>query len=147
MRAVPNDPRAERRGVTLLEMLVTVALLVLIMSILVAIFRSATEAITIHQVSTVLDQDLRRVDTMIRQDRDGITATLTPPLNTKDSRGYFSYGENEIADAQGEDSDDWLAFTAKAPSYQPFVGYMMVPVTGQDDGTANPRNYQRVAIK
>ena len=148
MRAVTDDRRASRRGVTLMEMLVTVALLVLVMSILVSIFRSATEAITIHQVSAVLDQDLRRIDTMIRQDLDGVTATMTPPLNPKNGKGYFTYGENEIADAQNEDTDDWLAFTAKAPSYQPFTGYMMVPVTGQNTGTVGtPRQYQRVAIK
>ena len=44
-----------------------------------------------------------------------MTARFTPPLDPAQNLGYFEYGENEFADVQGEDSDDYLRFTAKAP--------------------------------
>ena len=124
-----------RRGVTLVEMLVVVGLLVLVMTILVGIFRQATEAINIHQVTQQLDQDTRRVETNLRADLDGATATFTPPLNPADNKGYFTVSEGEFADAQGEDSDDILAFTAQAQPGRPFTGHVMVP---QSNWRQNP---------
>jgi prepilin-type N-terminal cleavage/methylation domain-containing protein len=119
--------RRDRRGVTLIEMLVAVALLVLVMTILVAIFRSATGAITAAQTFETLDQNLRRLDSVIRKDLQGCTARFTPGFTRPaDNRGYFEYGEGALADLQGEDSDDYIAFTAKAPEGQPFIGRFYV---------------------
>lgn len=125
----PTFPARGRRGVTLLEMLVTVALLVLIMSILVAIFQSATGAIDVQQKFAVIDQDLRRAESTLRSDLGGVTAPLDPPLNPNDNLGYFTLEENLFADLQGEDTDDVMAFTAKAPPGQPFVGRVWVAKT------------------
>ena len=58
---------------------------------------------------------------------NGVTATLTPPNDPKNNKGYLEYGENEFADLQGEDSDDYIRFTAKAPAGRPFTGRMWVP--------------------
>ena len=55
-----------------------------------------------------------------------MTAHFTPPLDPAQNLGYFEYIENEFADVQGEDSDDCLRFTAKAPPGQPFTGRMWV---------------------
>lgn len=129
MRAARTRPSRSRTGLTLVEMLVTMALLVLMMSILVQIFRSATGSITTHQTLEDLAQRLRKADQMLRSDLLGVTAKMTPPLNPRDNLGYFEYGENQLADYQGEDSDDYLAFTAKAPPGQPFVGRVWVPYT------------------
>ena len=108
-------------------MLVTVGLLVLVMTILVQIFRSATGALSAQRAFAGLDQDVRRVDAFLRQDLAGTTAKMTPPNNPRDGTGYFTYGENALADLQGEDTDDYLAFTAKAPEGRPFTGTMVVP--------------------
>src|SRR6478752_6079805 len=79
--------RSRRRGVTLLEMLVTVALLLIMMLIIVAIFQSATGAVTVSRAYTLLDQDLRRLDATIRQDLMGVEAIMTPPgINPSDTR-------------------------------------------------------------
>jgi prepilin-type N-terminal cleavage/methylation domain-containing protein len=115
-----------RRGVTLVEMLVTVAVLVIIMTILVQIFQAATGAVTAAQAYQQLDDQLRRLDGMIRGDLEGVTARFTPPLDPVQNLGYFEYIENEFADNQGEDSDDCLRFTAKAPPDRPFTGRMWV---------------------
>ena len=114
--------RSRRRGVTLVEMLVTVALLILMMTVIVQIFQAATGAVTAAKAYQELDDSLRQLDSTIRQDLMGVTATLTPPLNPNDNKGYFEYDENEFADLQGEDSDDILRFTAKAPPGQFFTG-------------------------
>jgi len=112
--------------VTLVEMLVTVAVLVIIMTVMVQIFQSATGALTAAQQIQDLDNQLKLLDSTIRSDLGGVTANFTPPLNPQHNLGYFEYIENEFADVQGEDSDDCLRFTAKAPPGQPFTGRMWV---------------------
>jgi prepilin-type N-terminal cleavage/methylation domain-containing protein len=124
--------RRTRRGVTLIEMLVTIAVLVIIMTILVQIFQAATGAVSAAQAYQALDDQLRRIDGILRADLEGTTAIFTPASAsnvTGDSRprnGYFEYGENEFADNQGEDCDDYIRFTAKAQPGQPFTGRMWV---------------------
>ena len=110
-------------------MLVTVAVLVIIMTILVQIFQSATGALTAAQTIQELDNQLRLLDSTIRSDLGGATARFTPPLDPAQGLGYFEYGENEFADLQGEDSDDYIRFTAQAPPGQPFTGRMWVKST------------------
>jgi len=127
--ATPRAWRPRRRGVTLIEMMVTVALVILIMTIIVSVFRTTTNAVRGAQISQELDGNLRRLDATLRQDLVGATARFTPPLDPKDNLGYFEYGENSFADAQGEDTDDWLAFTVKAPPGQPFLGRYWAPAT------------------
>jgi type II secretory pathway pseudopilin PulG len=126
--------------VTLVEMLVTVAILIIIMTVLVQVFQAATGAMSAAQAIQQLDDQLRRLDGTIRSDLQGVTARFTPPLDPNQNLGYFEYGENEFADIQGEDSDDYIRFTAKAPPGQPFTGRMWVnawPVPG----TGSPPTY------
>ena len=118
-----------RRGVTLVEMLVTVAMLVIIMTILVQVFQGATGALSAAQATQELDNSLKLLDATIRQDLNGVTARFTPPLDPAQNLGYFEYGENEFADIQGEDSDDYIRFTAQAPPGRPFTGRMWVSNT------------------
>jgi prepilin-type N-terminal cleavage/methylation domain-containing protein len=128
MRPVHVPQNRPRRGFTLLEMLVVVALVVLLMTVLVSIFSAATSAISVSRAYAALDQNLRMLDGTIRRDLDGATAKFTPgTVDPRDNRGYFEYGENAFADLQGEDTDDYLRFTAKAPEGQPFTGRVWVP--------------------
>jgi prepilin-type N-terminal cleavage/methylation domain-containing protein len=111
-----------RRGVTLVEMLVTLAVLLVMMTIIVQIFQAATGSLSGAQAFQELDNKLRQLDSTIRSDLRGVTARFTPPLDPKDNLGYFEYGENAFADIQGEDTDDYVRFTAKAPDGKPFTG-------------------------
>jgi type II secretory pathway pseudopilin PulG len=112
-----------RRGVTLVEMLVVVALVILMMVILVQIFQSALGAMSASRTTQELDVVLRSIDSMIRSDLAGVTAKMTPGTNNPVlNQGYFEYMENAAADLQGEDTDDILAFTTKAPEGQVFTG-------------------------
>jgi hypothetical protein len=108
--------------VTLVEMLVTLAVLLVMMTIIVQIFQAATGSLSGAQASQELDNKLKQLDATIRSDLRGVTARFTPPLNPKDNLGYFEYGENAFADLQGEDTDDYVRFTAKAPDGKPFTG-------------------------
>jgi hypothetical protein len=110
-------------------MLVTVAMLVIIMTILVQVFQGATGALSAAQATQELDNELKLLDATIRQDLNGATAKFTPPLDPAQNLGYFEYGENEFADIQGEDSDDYIRFTAQAPPGRPFTGRMWVSNT------------------
>ena len=120
-----------RRGVTLVEMLVTLAILLLMMTVIVQIFQAATSALNAAQVYQELDNQLRLLDLTIRSDLGGVTCKLTPPNNPKNNTGYLEYGENEFANVQGEDSDDYIRFTAKAPAGQPFTGRMWIRDRGR----------------
>ncbi|WP_152053270.1 PulJ/GspJ family protein [Tautonia marina] len=129
MRCPTTRPTAalHRRGLTLVELLVTIALMLLIMSVIVGVFTSATDAMTGMKKDQELASEARRLETVIQQDLRGATARFTPPLNPADNLGYFEYGENSFSDPQGEDTDDYLAFTTKAPPGQPFTGRVMLP--------------------
>ncbi len=105
-------------------MLVTLAILLLMMTAIVKIFQAATGALNAAQVYQELDNQLRLLDSTIRSDLNGVTCKLTPPNDPKNNQGYLEYGENEFADVQGEDSDDYIRFTAKAPAGRPFTGRM-----------------------
>jgi type II secretory pathway component PulJ len=126
---------SNRRGLTLVEMLVVVGLLVLMMTMLVAIFREATGSVSAQQAFANIDSSLRRIDTTLRSDLKGVTARMTPPLNPRENLGYFTYEEHQHADAQGEDSDDILAFTAQAPTGRPFTGRIWVPFQNANTAT------------
>jgi len=128
-RSLRDEARfaTRRRGVTLVEMLVTLAVLLLMMTAIVKIFQAATGALGSAQAYQELDNQLRQLDATIRSDLAGVTCKLTPPNNPQNNQGYLEYGENEFADVQGEDSDDYIRFTAKAPAGRPFTGRMWVP--------------------
>ena len=136
---------APRRGVTLVEMLVTVAVLVIIMTVLVQIFQSATGALTAAQVIQDLDNQIKLLESTMRSDLGGATAHFTPPLDPTQNLGYFEYIENEFADTQGEDSDDCLRFTAQAPPGQPFTGRIWVTQPANAQLFYNP-NVQPVTV-
>ncbi len=135
-RTTDNGQRTthRRRGVTLVEMLVTVAVLVILMTILVQIFQAATGSVSAAQAYQQLDDQLRRLDGVIRGDLEGVTARFTPPLDPAQNLGYFEYGENEFADNQGEDGDDYIRFTAKAPAGKPFTGRFWPQNSGRLSG-------------
>ena len=143
MFAFPRHPATRHRGVTLVEMLVVVALVVLMMTILVQIFAATTGSMTVSRTIQELDLSLRLLDQTIRQDLQGATARFTPPLDPTQNLGYFEYGENAFADYQGEDTDDFLALTTRAPEGQVFNGRQWLFQTVTDP--ADPKKqYQTI---
>ena len=116
------------------------------MTVIVQIFQAATGALSAAQAYQELDNQLRRLDSTIRSDLDGVTARFTPPLDPKNNLGYFEYGENEFADIQGEDSDDYIRFTAKAPAGRPFTGRMWIAPVAAANGANTDQPPQPITI-
>ena len=130
-------------------MLVTVAVLVIMMTILVQDLpggdRRALRGAGLPGARQPAPP-ARRDDPLRPGGRHG---RFTPPLDPPEQLGYFEYGENEFADIQGEDSDDYIRFTAKAPAGRPFTGRMWVPPPNSANLTSAstcPAGYQPVTI-
>jgi type II secretory pathway pseudopilin PulG len=73
MRCLTVRPTAtrRRRGLTLVELLVSIALMLLIMSIIVAVFTAATGAMTTAKRDQELGSVARRLEGVIQQDLRG----------------------------------------------------------------------------
>ena len=80
-----RQPR--RRGVTLVEMLVTLAVLLMMMTVIVQIFQAATGALNAAQVYQELDNQLRLLDSTIRSDLDGVTCQADAAAQPQEQPG------------------------------------------------------------
>lgn len=147
MNPISRTPRAvtqPRRGFTLVELLVAVALVLLLMTLFAQIFATATGALSTQRGIAENDQRARRVQTTMASDlgrmtyraldgTDGIVPILddfTSPIAWEPvaglQNGYFYLAEND----PNNDTDDVLQFTMQAYGSQiwadadipPFVG-------------------------
>jgi len=140
-----TEADTRRRGFTLVEMLVAVALTLLMMTLFAQIFVTATSTISTQRGLAENDQRARRVQTMLKEDLNRMTFRALPnaagleailpnisdylALSEPDSTyqiGYFYISENKPED----DTDDVIQFTIRAAGSQiwedeeaePFVG-------------------------
>ncbi|MEX0714935.1 MAG: prepilin-type N-terminal cleavage/methylation domain-containing protein [Planctomycetaceae bacterium] len=125
-----HSPRQRRRGFTLVEMMVSVALVLLLMLMLATVFSLATASIGDQKGIGQNDQKMRLLTTILRDDLsvrdDGISGRtfkyVVPfepgdvaadhedtPLAFNQREGYFYISENDPDD----DTDDVLRFTVR----------------------------------
>ena len=113
-----------RRGFTLVEMMVSIALSIIIIGMFAALYRWTTDAYSQQKGNRRNDQRSRMLSTIVRSDIQSRTfrhpipfvpGQLTPGLAERS--GYFSVSENNPNDG----TDDVLAFTTKT-SGQPYQG-------------------------
>ena len=108
------------RGFTLVEMLISVGLVLLIMTLFAEIFQTAASSLSKQKGLSENDQRARLLSTIIRGDLDKRTfRDVIPFTNNQDTRqlgglilrrsGYWYYAENNPSD----DTDDELQFTAR----------------------------------
>jgi len=136
---------AHQRGFTLVELLVSVALVLLLMTLFAQIFASATDSLGTQRGIAENDQRARRLQTTLESDLarrtfralvnakgieplqpDSLTVAGFPEPDDTLQRGYFYYAEND----PNNDTDDVLQFTMQAFGSQiwadadipPFVG-------------------------
>ncbi len=150
MNPISRTPRAvtqPRRGFTLVEQLVAVALVLLLMTLFAQIFATATGALSTQRGLAENDQRARRLQTTLsndlklgtyqaRQLADGIVPLLALPNAdaianppTTEERGYFYISEND----PDNDTDDVLQFTMRAEdSESPFFGKATFVPTSTD---------------
>lgn len=133
---------AARRGFTLIEMMVAVALTMLMMTLVVAIFTQVSGGMRIGRSGIELDDRLRTARHLLQSDLSGVTVAMLPPRSPEQGQGYFEYIEGPIGpivaphlewdqhyDQNGTliddttigDTDDILLFTTRSHD-EPFLG-------------------------
>jgi prepilin-type N-terminal cleavage/methylation domain-containing protein len=127
--ALLNRPRVvesgrqltRRRGFTLIEMLISVALVLLMMVLFAEIFGLASETMTLQQAIADGDQRVRSFTTVFRSDLQKRTFRTLVPLDSReepslagvpfaDRRGYLYISLNDPDDA----TDNFLQFTVSS---------------------------------
>ena len=153
-RSAVSPRRRTARGVTLVEMLVSVALTLLLVLAIVQVFGLLGESVTNSRAMIEMSGQLRAVANRLQADLDGVTVDTLPPVDPAKSQGYFEYVEGPARDndvnADGTadadptmalatdatrgyfastpygDIDDILAFTTRSDD-QPFTGRLSDP--------------------
>ena len=122
MKSQPNNSTDSRRaGFTLVEMLVSVALVLLMMTMFARVFQIATESVATQQAISENDQKARTLVTIIRSDIAKRTfrnmvpyfpgeLEATSPVTFADRTGYFYLSTNNPVSGL----DDLLQFTMHA---------------------------------
>ena len=124
---------APRRGLTLIEILIAVALMTIIMLASVQVLSYVSAELNRAQNAMVLAGRVRGVQLQIQRDLDCITAPLNPPLRFDDAQGYFCYieglgshyGNLYHADNDGNDKIGWalkdIAFNSETGGFDSTV--------------------------
>ena len=126
--------RSARRGFTLVEMLVTVAVTLVLILALVSVFEWIGERVAIGRAGIELAGTVRGAALRLQNDLDGLTVPVRPWPTSESGLGYFEYIERVEDDDTGRqlvpplslqgDRDDILAFTARSTT-EPFSGQVM----------------------
>ena len=139
------QPSRIRRGVTLIEMLISVTLTLLIVFAVVQIFQFLGDTVAIGRATIEMSGQLRTVTNRLQQDLDNVTCAVKPWTDSEGGAGYFMYAEGPLRDnsylrdvdtdgvfdqTDGTlvlptflgDQDDVLAFTIRS-SGKPFKGF------------------------
>jgi len=116
-------PRASKRGMTLVEMLVAMAASLLIMSAVAQVFGVLGRTVSSSANVQEMNGDLRTVARLLRQDLAGITVDPLPPVSAAKDVGYLEIIEGPAKDGTGVngDYDDVLMFSSTNLA-EPFRG-------------------------
>jgi prepilin-type N-terminal cleavage/methylation domain-containing protein len=118
-----------RRGMTLIEMMVAVTATLILMGAIGQMFAVFGDAVTKSRSMLQVDAQLRVAGLRLRMDLDGATARTLPPLSPDSGEGYLEIiegpdAENKLADLATvgpTDIDDVLLLTTRGNG-QNFVG-------------------------
>lgn len=137
--------RPRRRGFTLVEMLVAVAITLIMMTTVVTVFGLVMDSIGNSRATIEMTDRLRGARNRLALDLQGATAPMTPSISPDLSAGYTEIIEGPIgaiypaavfatrsdeapggtnlgADYTVGDNDDVLMLTVRSPSNEPFTG-------------------------
>jgi len=118
-----------RRGMTLIEMLVAMTATLILMGAIARVFSVFGNALTNSRAVLATDAQLRTAAWRLRSDLSGITCRTLPPRGPDSGEGYFELIEGPAKDADASDGttigpadhDDVLLFTTRSAD-TPFVG-------------------------
>ena len=118
-----KSPAHNRRGMTLVEMLVATTCTLILMGAIAQVFGAFGTAVSDSRSMIELDAQLRSVAWRLRNDLSGATARTLPPLEVEAGEGYFEVIEGPRSDTKDANSiaipttnltadiDDVLLFT------------------------------------
>ncbi len=122
--------RPRSNGLTLVEMLVSLAITLMLLFAIVTIFKWMGDGVNSGRATIDLSSQLRQATNLLQQDLDGLTVQTQPWAYDERTPGYFEYIEGPTYDTEGDldpkfattsDIDDVLAFTSRRKG-KPFVG-------------------------
>jgi len=125
-----KSPATNRRGMTLVEMLVATTCTLILMGAIAQVFGAFGTAVSDSRSMIELDAQLRSVAWRLRNDLSGATARTLPPLEVEAGEGYFEVIEGPRSDADSgvdrtslapADIDDVLLFTTRNTE-TPYLG-------------------------
>ena len=121
-----------RRGITLIEMLVAIAISLMVLLAIISIFDQLNTSMNASKATIEQAGELRNLTQRLQNDLDGRTALTLPWTPPDAGDGYFEYVEGAQTDLVGQntvlanntywgDRDDILMFTARSKG-KPFIG-------------------------
>ncbi len=116
---------AARRGLTLIEILISMTMTLIVLLAMMAAFRYASAEISKGRATIELSNQLRVVQELLRDDLERVTVDLRPWAITSGPKGYFSITEGPLRDNSSAttidsirgDIDDILGMTVRGQVY------------------------------
>lgn len=93
--------RAQRVGMTLVEMLVAMTITLIMMGVVAQLFAMMGSGMQGNRNKTELYNRLRSAAERLKMDLAGVTAPMQPPLDPGRNLGYFEYIEGKESDSNG----------------------------------------------
>lgn len=87
-----------RRGLTIIEVLIATTITILMLAALAEGFKRIGDSIAENRAALEVSNRLRSVSTRLKEDLEGVTVSLTPPLGSSNGHGYFEYFEGPMCD-------------------------------------------------
>ncbi len=87
-----------RRGLTLVEMMVSVALTLMVVFALVRVFEMLGSNVTDGRATIEMSGNLRTAADLLRQDLEGLTVRVAPPQSPSQNAGYFEIMDGPVTD-------------------------------------------------
>lgn len=93
-----SNTRPNRRGLTIIEVLIATTITILMLAALAEGFKRVGDSIAENRAGLEVSNRLRGVSLRLKEDLEGVTVPLTPPLDTMSGQGYFEYFEGPMCD-------------------------------------------------
>src|SRR5262249_22458710 len=88
-----------RRGFTLIEMMISLAVTLIMMGAVVTLFGTMTGSIAGSRALIETSDRLRALRNRLQLDLQGATARMQPPLRPEEDLGYFEVNEGQFTDS------------------------------------------------
>lgn len=137
--SVHQKTRTNRRGLTLVEMMISVVLTLMVVFAVVRIFESLGDSVTDGRATIEMSGNLRTAAQLLQKDLQGLTVTTLPPRDPAQGEGYL-----ELLDGPGTDSQYVVPMTAQSTASGPGILRLnqsaMLDSPDEPDGYLEPVN-------